>query len=126
MKAKQRLVLMKLKTIYSHKVKSIKELSFKQEIERLMVMLPEDKVTTYGDLASMAGRPTAARIVGGIAHFGNPDLPWHRLVNKSGGLARGYPDGMRQQQLMLEQDGIHCTDFKIENFEDLRWKPENL
>ena len=35
-----------------------------------MRYLPDDKITTYGDLAAMAGKPFAARIVGNIAHGG--------------------------------------------------------
>ena len=52
--------------------------SFRERVYQLMMMLPAGKVTTYGDLAAMAGQPRAARIVGGIAHTGPMDLPWHR------------------------------------------------
>ena len=45
-----------------------------------MRYLPDDQITTYGDLAAMAGKPFAARIVGNIAHGGPDYLPWHRLV----------------------------------------------
>ena len=41
--------------------------SFKENIYHLMRYLPDDKITTYGDLAAMAGKPFAARIVGNIA-----------------------------------------------------------
>jgi len=58
-----------------------------------MAQVPAGKVTTYGDLAGLAGQANASRIVGGIAHFGNPDLPWHRLVNRFGGLASGFHGG---------------------------------
>ena len=61
--------------------------SLHDKVYELMAQLPNDKVTTYGDLAAMSGRPYAARIVGGIAHNGALDLPWHRLVNAKGGLA---------------------------------------
>ena len=64
-------------------------------IYELMVQLPDDKVTTYGDLAAFAGHPYAARRVGEIAHGGPEELPWHRLVNCKGGLAVGFPGGRR-------------------------------
>lgn len=90
----------------------------------LMSRLPSDKVTTYGDLAVMAGSPRAARIVGGIANQGPEELPWHRLVNAQGGLAIGYPGGQEVQRQLLEQDGILCgDDYKIINFASLRWRP---
>ena len=58
-----------------------------------MSRVPHGIVATYGDLAALAGQPAASRIVGGIAHYGNPELPWHRLVNRFGGLASGFHGG---------------------------------
>ena len=95
---------------------------FRQDVERSMAQLPDGKVTTYGDIAALAGHPYAARIVGGIAHYGDPELPWHRLVNQQGGLARGYPGGMEVQRRHLEEEGIHCAQYRVVNFEALRWK----
>ena len=97
--------------------------SFKLKIEKLMAQLPDGRVTTYGDLAAFAGNPYAARVVGGIAHFGNPDLPWHRLVNRFGGLAAGFPGGRRFQEDMLKQDGIEVVEGIVSNFEGIRWRP---
>lgn len=88
-----------------------------------MSQLPHGKVTTYGDLAAMAGQPAASRIVGGIAHYGDVDLPWHRLVNRFGGLASGFHGGREAQEQLLKQEGITCTNYIVDNFEELRWKP---
>jgi methylated-DNA-protein-cysteine methyltransferase-like protein len=88
-----------------------------------MAQVPYGYVTTYGDLAGLAGHAHASRIVGGIAHYGNPSLPWHRLVNRFGGLANGFHGGREAQQQLLEQEGITCTNFIVDNFEELRWKP---
>ena len=99
------------------------EKNIRARIYQLMRELPVDKVTTYGDLAAMAGSPRGARIVGGIAHYGNPDLPWHRLVNRFGGLASGFHGGRDVQAQLLEREGITCTNFIVDDFEELRWKP---
>jgi len=80
-------------------------------------------VTTYGDLAALAGHPAASRVVGGIAHFGNPDLPWHRLVNRFGGLASGFHGGREAQVQLLALEGVSCTNHIVDNFEEIRWKP---
>lgn len=61
---------------------------------------------TYGQLAALCGNARAARIVGGIAHFGDPELPWHRVVNKRGGFASGYPGGRTAHRLHLESEGV--------------------
>lgn len=93
-------------------------------VYELMAKLPDANVTTYGDLAAMAGSPRAARVVGGIAHNGPSDLPWHRLVNAHGGLARGFPGGRDVQRQLLAQDGIECSDaWQVVEFMERRWRP---
>lgn len=79
---------------------------FKQKVEALVKVIPEGRVMTYGQIASLCGSPRAARIVGGVAHYGNPELPWHRVVNKQGGLASGYHGGRRAQKEHLEAEGV--------------------
>ena len=103
------------------------EKNIRERVYQLMRNLPDDKVTTYGDLAAMAGSPRAARIVGGIAHQGPEDLPWHRLVNAQGGLAVGFHGGQSVQKQLLEQDGIECDEnWHIRNFGERRWRPADL
>lgn len=100
------------------------EIQLRDTVYRLMAELPADKVTTYGDLAAMAGHPNAARMVGGIAHGGPDNLPWHRLVNAAGGLAVGFPGGQDVQRQLLEQDGIGCDEsWHIKDFGERRWRP---
>lgn len=96
---------------------------FRENIEGLIAKVPSGTVTTYGDLASLAGHPRASRIVGGIAHYGNQDLPWHRLVNRFGGLASGFHGGREVQSQLLAQEGVSCTNHIVDNFEEIRWKP---
>ncbi len=100
--------------------------NFRLEIERLMAQVPYGEVTTYGDLAGLAGHANASRIVGGIAHYGNPSLPWHRLVNRFGGLASGFHGGREVQAQLLAQEGVICENFIVINFEARRWRPKNL
>ena len=106
-----------------HNESSISNL--RDKVYLLMASLPEDKVTTYGDLAAMAGCPYLARRVGVIAHGGPVSLPWHRLVNAKGGLAVGFPGGQDVQKQLLEQDGILCDDrYRVVNFKERRWYPD--
>ena len=102
---------------------SLANKGLRQAVYDLMSRLPDDKVTTYGDLAAMAGSPRAARIVGGIAHTGPDNLPWHRLVNAQGGLAVGFPGGQDVQRQLLASDGIECDDnWRVVNFRLIRWR----
>ncbi len=98
---------------------------FKDKVYLLVAQIPIGQVTTYGDLAALAGHPYAARIVGGIAHFGLSDLPWHRIVNRFGGLASGYWGGREAQKAMLEAEKVEVNElFIVDNFEGIRWRPQ--
>lgn len=96
---------------------------FRDRVEELVSQIPRGKVMTYGQIAVMCGNPRAARIVGGIAHFGNPDLPWQRIVNKQGGLARGYPGGLEGHKKNLENDGVAVADGFAVDIKGLLWTP---
>lgn len=78
---------------------------------------------TYGQLAALCGNPRAARIVGGVAHFGDPGLPWQRVVNRQGGLAAGYPGGKAGHQAVLEAEGYDVQDYSV-NVQELLWWPQ--
>lgn len=78
---------------------------------------------TYGDVAALCGHPYAARQVGGIAHFGPSELPWHRVVNRFGDCASGYYGSKAGHQKMLEAEGIEVKDFQIVGFKERRWRP---
>lgn len=94
---------------------------FNEAVYQLMQELPSGRVTTYGDLAAMSGHPRAARVVGGIAHYGPESLPWHRLVHADGRLAIGFPGGVEVQRQLLEAEGIECVDSRVKDFQVLRW-----
>lgn len=97
---------------------------FRSTIYRLMARVPAGQVTTYGDLAGLAGHANASRIVGGMAHYGPTELPWHRLVNRFGGLASGYHGGREVQEQLLAAEGVTCTNFIVDEFKERRWQPE--
>lgn len=78
---------------------------------------------TYGQLAALCGNARAARIVGGIAHFGDPDLPWQRVVNKQGGMAAGYPGGWQGHRQVLVQEGFTFNDKDQVAVQALIWWP---
>ena len=72
---------------------------FRDKVYELVAQIPEGRVMTYGDVATLCGNPNSARIVGGLAHFGPLELPWHRVVNRFGGMASGYYGGKNGHKL---------------------------
>lgn len=99
--------------------------NFKLMVYDIVAQIPEGKVMTYGDIAALSGQATAARLVGGLAHFGPTDLPWHRVVNRFGGLAAGYYGGKQGHQKALEAEGFVIEEQKIVDFESRRWTPSS-
>ena len=95
-------------------------------VEVLVAQIPSGQVMTYGQLAALCGNARAARIVGGIAHFGDPNLPWQRVVNKKGGLAAGYPGGRQAHAEHLISEGVEITDdYYVVNMSGRLWWPED-
>jgi len=99
------------------------EADFRRRVEALVAQIPRGRVMTYGQLAALCGNARAARIVGGIAHFGDPELPWQRVVNKSGGLASGYPGGRAGHRQVLEAEGVAISDDYRVDVQKLIWWP---
>ncbi len=97
--------------------------SFRNAAYELVAQIPKGRVMTYGDIATLCGHPNAARQVGGLAHFGPTELPWHRVVNRLGDCASGYYGGKAGHQQMLEAEGIAVTRYRIDKFEQIRWLP---
>ena len=71
--------------------------------------IPPGKVTNYGFIALIAGRPRAARAVGFALHH-NPEpgvIPCHRVVFKDGSLSPGFAfGGPGIQRRLLEDEGV--------------------
>ncbi|MBP7769049.1 MGMT family protein [Candidatus Saccharibacteria bacterium] len=96
---------------------------FRDRVYELVGRIPEGRLMTYGQVAALCGSPRAALIVGQIAHFGPENLPWQRVVMKSGGLARGFPDGLVGHKNALVAEGVFVTDDFMVDVEKLMWWP---
>ena len=99
---------------------------FAERVVKLVATIPKSRVMTYSQIAALCGSASASRIVGGIAHFGPPELPWQRVVNKKGGLAAGYFGGREGQKKDLEAEGVEvfgeAGDYFV-NVDELLWYP---
>lgn len=101
------------------------ENGFVLKVYEIVESIPSGRVMTYGQIAALAGNAGAARIVGSIAHYGPPILPWHRVVKSGGFLAEGFPGGGRKlQRQLLEAEGIKFnSESKIQDFEKVLYLP---
>lgn len=75
--------------------------------------IPRGKVTTYGQIAAMAGNPRWSRVVGYALHV-NPDpgtIPCHRVVTKNGEVSKAFAfGGENMQRLLLSEEGVEFLD----------------
>jgi methylated-DNA-protein-cysteine methyltransferase-like protein len=98
--------------------------AFAEHVYELVRQIPKGKVMTYGQLAALCGAAWAAWEVGQIANKGPVDLPWHRVVNKQGGLARGWPHGgIDGHKQTLEAEGYKVSSEYTVNVGELLWHP---
>lgn len=89
--------------------------------------IPRGRVATYGQIASLAGNPRLARVVGYALHV-NPDpahIPCFRVVNREGRVSPAFAFGGENVQIrLLEEEGVT---FREEGFVDLEkhlWRPD--
>ncbi len=78
-------------------------------VDVLMTLQPGE-VTTYGDIAEMAGYPRHARLVGRILATTDVDVPWWRVVNAAGRLV---PGNERQQTELLSDEDVVVRDGRV-------------
>ena len=79
---------------------------FNRRVLRELARVPYGEVVTYGELATRAARPRAARAVGTVMNR-NPlpiVLPCHRVIGSNGKLV-GYGGGLHRKEALLRLEG---------------------
>lgn len=103
-------------------------MDFYKRMALVCARIPKGRVTTYGQIALLCGKPRNARQVGSALNRGlaGGDVPAHRIVNAkgflSGAAAFDMPDLQKQ---LLEAEGVEVTGMPGNWQTDLRrfgWK----
>lgn len=85
--------------------------------------IPSGRVATYGDVATAAGHPGAARAVGSLMAISGPRrVPAHRVV-AAGGALGGYGGREADKAACLRAEGIIVVGRRIRRFASVRWQP---
>jgi len=80
--------------------------TFAARVLSVVRRIPAGRVSTYGDVAEMAGRPRAARAVGNIMReCSRADVPCHRVV-AAGGRLGGYGGRETVKRSLLSAEGV--------------------
>ena len=97
-----------------------------EDVYQLLLQIPEGKTTTYGDLATALGNPSASRLIGRILGR-NPNpvtVPCHRVVKSDGSLG-GYNGGIDRKIELLKKEGISISNkTTVDDFENVRFYPK--
>lgn len=81
-----------------------------ERVREIIATVPPGKVTTYGDIAAIAGA-RSPRLVGRILAEDGADLPWHRVLRADGTPA---PHLAHQQLELLRAEGVLAAGRKVD------------
>lgn len=89
---------------------------FEHAVRTLLSRVPAGRVTTYGDLARMAGYPGYARQVGKLLADLPEDsrLPWHRVVTASRMLSRRGTEAAALQKQLLRAEDVRLSGDRVD------------
>ncbi|KQH85791.1 hypothetical protein AMR76_10935 [Vibrio furnissii] len=97
---------------------------FLAQIFAVIHQIPHGKVSTYGEIARMAGYPGYARHVGKA--LGNlpkdSKLPWFRVINSKGEISLTGPDWDRQRERLVAEGIAVSVEGRI-SLKKYKWQP---
>ena len=110
-----------MKRDYYDKMTEEEARAFRDDVLSIVGQIPSGRVMNYGLIATLAGWPSHARMVGRTLRYtpGAELLPCHRVVNKEGRTAPGW----KRQRTLLEEEGVV---FKANGHVDMGrylWEP---
>jgi len=93
----------------------IKKSNFFNQVYEITKAIPSGRVTTYGQIAKKLGTRDARRVGHALHANKSAQVPCHRVVNKSGQLAKSFGfGGCWEQAKRLEAEGVDVTNNKVD------------
>lgn len=107
--------------------------NFYEQVYEVVMRIPAGKVSSYGRIAKMLGRPRAARAVGYALgalkgakskdKYTSKTVPWQRVVNSQGRISiRSRTATGNRQAKMLRAEGVEVDDKLYIDFEKFLWE----
>lgn len=94
--------------------------AFGRRVIAVVKRVPVGRVTTYGEVARLAGRPRAARAVGNVLREARvPGVPYHRVI-AAGGRLGGY-SSLSLKRSLLAAEGLVVSGNRVRHFASVRW-----
>lgn len=103
-------------------------MKFFEQVYQLVKQIPEGKVASYGQIASMLGNPRLARQVGYALRrlsTNERNIPWWRVVNREGYISINHGEGgiekAIQAERLIEEGVIFIARYRVDLKSNL-WK----
>ena len=94
---------------------------FRQRVLFAVRRIPPGRVATYGDVATAAGAPRAARAVGNIMKGCRvAGVPCHRVI-AAGGRLGGYGGSEGLKRALLTAEGVAVGRARVRDFDRKRF-----
>lgn len=105
---------------------------FTERVVEIIKGIPEGKVMTYGQIATLAGSHRAARQVVRVLHSLSEKykLPWHRVINSKGEISLKDYESHNLQKVLLQGEGVKFTKedtidlnkFQFHEYSEFEWQ----
>ena len=98
------------------KIEKTADVDWYRNVWKVVSEIPSGHVLTYGEVARLAGLPSAARRVSQALRRAprQMELPWHRVINSQGKIS--FPEdssGWKRQKDKLENEGVIFLKGKV-------------
>ena len=111
--------------------------NFYIQVYKVVQRIPAGKVTSYGRIAKMLGRPNAARAVGyalsSLKHansdhpYTSATVPWQRVINGQGRISINHRETTANKQAaILREEGVAVSDQLRINMNVCLWEGLHL
>ncbi len=102
-------------------------MEFEDRAKQAIRAIPQGKVATYAQIATLAGNYRAARQVARVLHSSSEKdrLPWHRVINSRGGISLKRGGGFEEQRRRLLEEGVEVDRSGCVDLLKYQWEKED-
>lgn len=83
---------------------------FYKTVYRVVKKIPPGQVATYGQIATLVGKPRGARLVGWALKHCPENVPWQRVINSQGMISiENLCFSKKLQAELLQKEGVEVV-----------------
>ncbi len=96
------------------------------KVYKVVKQIPEGRVATYGQIANILDTKDARKVGWALHSNKDPNVPCHRVVDKSGRLAPNFAfDGPEEQKRRLLEENVVFKDKTHVDLKKCKWDEES-